>query len=407
MKNQEKISDVFRSLSRENILVIIFATVLGFIGAGAIDLYLPSMPSMGLALHATKVDVQHTVSFFLIGCALSQLIYGVLADRFGRKKIVIVGLLIAILGFLLAAFATTISSLLQARLIQGIGVGVSLMMFRTMICDVITGKHLVVVLSYATILFSMSPIISPVIGGYIEHYLSWRYCFLLLLLVYVVFIILFWRFCPETHTKKIDIKLSSLLAHYKTIFTHKVFIYNTILGGIGFGIIMAYATAAAFVFQTHFHLSPIAFGWLGIFIGLVSIISKQFNARFALRFSIPSLLVLGNSIILFGGLLLFFLRNNQNFISALIPILIVVAGVAFIMGNAMSLALSPFGQTRAIAASIFSVLQVFVAFVASAIIAYFAQYNVLTLSLAYIMLAFIGVLVGLMAECPNKLSKCH
>jgi Bcr/CflA subfamily drug resistance transporter len=391
-----KISDVFRALSKRDITVIIFSVILGFIGASATDIYLPSMPSIATAFQATKTQVQHTIPIFLIGNVISQLIYGVLADRFGRRNIVLSGLFIAVIGFLLAILATNIESLLLARLIQGLGIGVAFLMFRSLICDVVSGKRLAVILSYGTILFSISPIVAPIAGGYIEHFLNWRFSFLLLLIIYLAYIIIFWRFCPETLEHKIDVKIQSLLSHYYQLLTNKKFLSSTIIAGVGCSIIMSYATAASFIFQKHFHLSPIAFGWLGIFIGSINIIAKQFNAKFALHCRISKLLLLGNLMIIAAGIAMFLLKDNQNFLSTLIPILIAVAGLAFIMGNAMTVAMFAFQHIRGIAASIYGVMQIFISFIACAVIAHFAAYNVLTLSLAYIILSVIGIVFSLL-----------
>ena len=385
------ISDVFRALSKRDITVIIFSVILGFIGASATNIYLPSMPSIAMAFHATKSQVQHTIPIFLIGNVISQFIYGVLADRFGRRNIVLSGLFVAMIGFLLAMLASNIESLLLARLMQGIGVGAAFIMFRLLICDVVSGKRLVVVLSYGTILFSISPIVSPIAGGYIEHFLNWRFCFLLLLIIYLVYSIMFWRLCPETHDHKIEVKIKSILIHYSQLLTNKKFLSSTIVAGVGCSIIMSYATAASFIFQKHFHLSPIAFGWLGIFIGSINIIAKQFNARFALHYRISKLLLLGNLMIIIAGFAMFLLKDNQNFLSTLIPILIAVAGLAFIMGNAMSIAMFALPNIRGMAASLYGVMQIFISFISCALIAHFAAYNVLTLSLAYIILSLIGI----------------
>ncbi len=354
------------------------------------------MPSIAATFHATKAQVQHTMPAFLIGNVISQFIYGVLADRFGRRRVVLSGLFISIIGFVLATFAFSISSFLLARVIQGIGVGVSFLMFRSLICDVVSGKRLAVVLSYGTILFSISPIVSPIAGGYIEHFLNWRWCFLLLLIIYLIYIIMFWYLCPETHEHKIEIRLKSLLGHYFKVLTNKKYLSSTIIGGVGCSIIMAYATAASFIFQKHFHLSPIAFGWLGIFIGSVSIISKQFNARFALRYRISELLLAGNVMIIIAGFVMLLFKDSQNFLTTLIPILIAVAGLAFIMGNVMSVAMFEFPDIRGIAASIYGIIQILISFIACSVIAHFAAYNVLTLSLAYIILALIGIFFSLL-----------
>ena len=335
MSNQDqkrKVYEIFRSLNSEQIAVSLFAIILGFIGIAATDIYLPSMPSISLALHASKAQVQLTIAIFLVGCVFLQPFYGIIADKYGRKSAILIGMIISIIGFLLAACASDIKLLLIARFIQGAGVCVAFVMFRVLICDVITGKKLPVILSYGAIIFSLSPILAPMAGGYIEAYLDWRFCFWILSVIYVIYIILFIIFCPKIKYEK---KTNNLLNNYKRIFKSRLFLAGSFAGGIGYSFIMAYATTASFIFQKHFLLSPVVFGWLGIFIGATNILGKHYNAVLSLKISLSKLLMLGNLIVLVGGLLLLIFSKETNFLTALIPITLCTFGIGFIMGNAI------------------------------------------------------------------------
>ena len=396
MKKNEGVLDVLRSLTKRDVTVIVFAVLLGFLGGMATDLYLPAMPQMALALAASKSQVQHTVSVLLLGCVFSQPVYGALADRYGRKIILIIGLSVTVIGFIMAMLATSIDMLLWARLLQGIGIGASMPLFRSLICDVVSGKRLVIVLSYGTMLFSLSPIISPAMGGYITHYLSWRFCFALLLLVYLIYMLAFWIWCPETQpdVDKISMKLGKLFGYYRELFTDKVFLLASLCGGVGFAVIMAYVTSTAFIFQRHFTLTPIQFGWLGIVLGGASIYGKQLNAKLSLRIRISTLMLFGCCLILGSGVLLLLFMHNRCFLSALLPILLAVIGLSFLMGNAMVLAMNNFAHIRGIAGSMYGMLQMAVAVITSAVVAHFAAYYVLTLALAYVTLAIFGVIMA-------------
>ncbi len=390
--NKETISGILRSLSKHQVIVVLFAMTLGFIGFMATDLYLPSMPAMAITLHTTKSYIQETIALFLLGSVASQLVYGALADRFGRKITLLIGLSISLVGFAFAVFAFSINTLLVARFVQGLGAGAAMPLFRSLIYDVISGKKLVIVLSYGTMLFSLSPILSPLIGSYIEHYLNWRICFVLLFAIFGIYAFLFARYCPETLTNRASIRLTVLAKYYSELLKHYKFLLASVCSGVGVGQIMAYITNAAFVFQTRFHFSPIAFGWLSVIIGITTIVGKQLNAKCALNLHVSTLILIGNLLSLIAGAWLIYFSHTQNVILVVLPILLMVTSVGFIMGNAMVIALKDFSHIRGTAGAFYGVIQVSIGVMASAVTAHYASHNILILGIIFMSLSVIGVI---------------
>ena len=390
--NKDTISGILRSLSKQQVIVVLFAMTLGFIGFMATDLYLPSMPYMTVALNASKNQIQQTIAFFLLGSVSSQLIYGALADRFGRKSTLLIGLAISLIGFGIAVFAHSIHVLLFARFVQGLGAGAAMPLFRSLIYDVVSGKKLVIVLSYGTMLFSLSPILSPLIGSYIEQYLNWRYCFVLLFVIFGLYAWLFARFCPETLTSRASIRLTALAKYYRQLLKHHKFLLASVCSGIGVGQIMAYITSAAFIFQTQFHLTPIAFGWLSVLVGATTIIGKQLNAKLSLKLSISTLILIGNIMALTAGVILTVFAHTNYLLMVLLPILLMVASVGFIMGNAMVIALNDFSHIRGTAGALYGVIQLSIGVIASAVAAYYAASDILLLGIIFMSLSVVGVI---------------
>ena len=189
---------------------------------------------------------------------------------------------------------------------------------------------------------------------------------------------------------------------------HNLFFYaGSFAGGIGYSFIMAYATTASFIFQKHFLLSPVVFGWLGIFIGATNILGKHYNAVLSLKISLSKLLMLGNycvsrwSNLLVGGLLLLIFSKETNFLTALIPITLCTFGIGFIMGNAMILAMSEFQEIKGLSASAYGTVQILLSFIISMIISYFVKYNVLTLASTYFILGICGMIFSYFAIKPR------
>lgn len=390
--NKETIKSILRSLSKPQIIVLVFAMMLGFINFIATDLYLPSMPAMTVALHATRGQIQATIAIFLLGSTATQLIFGTLSDRFGRKIILIVGLCISLGGFVLATFAFNIHTLLLARLIQGMGLGVAMPLFRALLCDVVSGKKLVIALSYCTMLFSLSPILAPLVGSYIEEYLNWRFCFVLLFLIFSIYIFLAARYCPETLKNRVSIKLSVMRKYYAQLFTHYKFVVASLISGAGLGQVMAYITNASFVFQVRFHFSPVLFGWTCVLVAIATILGKLLNAKIALTLKVSTLIIIGNCMTLVAGVWLMYFVNTKSVLLILLPVLLMVMSVGFTIANALVIAMKDFGHIRGTAGALYGVIQLSVGVIASAITAYYASHDVLILGIVFIVLSVFGLI---------------
>ncbi len=390
--NKETIGNIIRSLSKPQIIVLVFAMMLGFINFLATDLYLPSMPSMTIALSATRGQIQATIAIFLLGSTATQLIFGTLSDRFGRRIILIVGLCISLGGFVLATFAFNIHTLLWARLIQGIGLGVAMPLFRALLCDVVSGKKLVIALSYCTMLFSLSPIIAPLAGSYIEEYLNWRVSFVFLFLIFGLYIFLAVRYCPETLKNRVSIRFSVLRKYYAQLFTHYKFIVASLVSGAGLGQVMAYITNASFIFQVRFHFSPVLFGWTCVVVAIATILGKLLNAKCALNLQVSTLILIGNCMTLVAGVWLMYFVHTQNVLLILLPLLLMVMSVGFTIANALVIAMKDFGHIRGTAGALYGVIQLSVGVIASAITAYYASHDVLILGMVFIVLSIFGLI---------------
>jgi Bcr/CflA subfamily drug resistance transporter len=373
------------------IKVALFACFLGFIGLFGSDIYLPAMPSMQLYFHTTVTNIELSIALYMAGFALSPLLYGPLSDAHGRKPIIITGLAIATFGTLMIIFSHHINMFLTGRVIQGIGAGATLSMFRVLMRDVVKGKQMATLSSYTTMLFNLSPIIGLILGGYIAHYLNWQLCFWLLVVIYIGFMLIFGLTCPETLGQPTPFKPAHALKHYGDALSHRMLILNALCAGCSFSIVFGFITAGSFIFQHHFHLSALTFGWLGGLIGLAFIIGKLFNAytakRIALKFTMLSGMIM---IIIFGSLLLMI---NNTVITAIAGVFIISGCTGLINSNAMSRAMHSYHKQIGYAASIYSAIQVTTGFITNSILAHYHQLGLQGLSIFYITLGIIALIL--------------
>lgn len=245
-------------------LFIIFLTVVGQL---TIDIYLPALPNMVHDLNTTKQLVQLSLTMFLVGYAFSQLFYGPISDRYGRKPILYFGLSLFALSNLSCMFAPDITYLICSRIGQGLGAGAASTMSRAISRDMFDGKTLSKISAYAAMSWALVPIIAPLIGSYVEHYLGWRYIFGLLGLLGLFIIIIMHKTIPETYPDHLSHKQSAL-RNYKLLLTHPVFLTYVLCVLIIYGLFINFNLVAPFFIQELFNQSIIFYGWLICFIAL-------------------------------------------------------------------------------------------------------------------------------------------
>ena len=144
------------------------------IGPLALNMMIPSMPGLEKTFAVPYGTVQLTLTLYLIGMAVCQLIYGPASDKFGRRPLLLAGLSLFFIASVLAAIAPTIETLIAARLIQAIGGSAGIVLARAMVRDVFTREQSASMISYITMAFVVAPMVAPVLGGFLEQYASWR-----------------------------------------------------------------------------------------------------------------------------------------------------------------------------------------------------------------------------------------
>ncbi|ARD39754.1 multidrug efflux MFS transporter EmrD [Edwardsiella ictaluri] len=182
----------------ENFHLLVMLILLVAVGQMAQTIYVPSIPDMGRDLGVRSGAIQSVMAAYLLTYGASQLIYGPLSDRIGRRPVILAGMGIFMLGALQAMLAPSLHMLVMAAALQGMGTGVAGVMARTMPRDLYNGTSL----RYANSLLNMgilvSPLLAPVIGGLLDAFISWRACYAFLLLLCAGVAYSMFRWLPET-----------------------------------------------------------------------------------------------------------------------------------------------------------------------------------------------------------------
>lgn len=370
----------------------------------ATDCYLPAFPDIAKSFATTNSLVQLTLSLFLLGEALAQPFFGFLSDAYGRRPMLILGISIFSLGSIISLLVPEIHYLLVSRLVQGFGAGSSIVLARSIAKDLFPTdiRFSKMVSAFGTLLILLQ-LMSPVVGGYIQHHWGWYYIFLLiaLLAVLLTFIIIAWL--PETFVKEQrgSFHLAVIFKSYRVIILSKIFWLNMLCASLATSISIIYITITPFLYQHVLQVSVVAFGWLTASVSLGLAFGNIINFKLVEKIGLNGMLKLGAGLMLIAivTMLLIGLLGVLNLWVILLPMLLAVIGVGFISANAAANALSPFPQLVGGASAIYGAVQFLTFSLSSAGAALVhAQTQV---PLALLMLVPIVIIVVTMLFLPN------
>ena len=378
-------------INRIVIVLCLIATVARF----ALDSFLPSLPSIGAAFDISSEETQLIITVYLAGFGSSQLVYGPLSDRFGRKKVLIAGFIIFIVGSLLAAAAVSISCLLLGRLIAGIGCGAAGVINRAIARDQYTGATFAKVWSYTTTSLVITLIIAPVIGAYIQTYYGWRGNILAATAYVGVILLIVMGLLFETN-KSLDkqaLKLSYVWHNYLEIISHRQFLGVILCYTLAFAGIVVYFQVSPFLFMDNLNVSAIEYGWLSVIIASCYFLGGLLVKKFVDALGINKMLQIGILLLCVSGCLGILAGFIEMHVwTILVPTIIYVLGARVIIPNAISCCLEHFGQQAGTASGLIGAIQILGTTLISAIASQFETTTQLPLACCFISM---GILSGI------------
>ena len=236
---------------------------LAMFGPFSIDTIFPAFPAMGAQLGADKIEIQQTISAYLVAYALMSLVHGPLSDAIGRKRVILGGLVVFTFASIGCALAQDLTTLLAFRALQGLSSGVGLIVGRAVIRDVLQGEAAQRLMSQVSMIFGIAPAIAPVIGGWILGWSAWPVIFWFLAAFSVLLTALTWLGLPETHPReqRLPLRASSLVRDYSAIFLNPRFQRLAAASAFNFAALWLFiASAPAFVVD-HLRMGEADFGW--------------------------------------------------------------------------------------------------------------------------------------------------
>lgn len=346
------------------------------VGPLSMSLYTPAMTLLIAALHTTQEAVQATITVYLFGFAVAQLICGPLSDRFGRRPVLLAGLALYVVGSAASAAAGSVTALMLGRLVQGIGACGGVALSRVMVVDRFAGNGAARIISLMSLILSIAPAAAPIVGGTLITVTSWRVLFMILGVYGATLLALVWFF-PETNMRRDPraTKLRALAVNYVTLITSRAFIGQVVLTSLAIGGFYASQTLAPFVLMGRLGLSSPVFGIVTASLMLSYLIGSFATNRLLRLFAMSRLVLAGALMVLAAALSLALgLRFlGLGVAQIMVPMCLWMLGFAFIMPGVTTTALALFPRNAGSASALMGSLQMGMGFVGASLCALFGD----------------------------------
>ncbi len=383
-----------RNLSGELLFML---AGLAALGALATNIILPTFPDIALDLGVSVKDLSATLSSFFIAFALGQLFVGPLSDRYGRKWLVLGGLITFAAGSVICMMATALPQLISGRIIQAIGVCATSVLSRAIARDLFDGEQLTRTLSLIMVAMAAAPGFSPLLGGAFNSLLGWRATFGVVGLLAIALAAHYMARLGETHAANHRSALSvpAIFAGYKQLLRDKRFIAPALAVGLVIGALYAFFAMAPAILMTGFGLSALALGLFFASTVFVVFAAGFLAPRLARRWG-PVRAARTGIVIALGGSIAV-LVGKEDFFFFCVSLTVFLLGMGLVNPLATAIALSPFGKQAGAASALLGFLQMGCAAVAITIgtglglPAYAALGIILTTALAVSFLTFLAV----------------
>ncbi|MBL1119194.1 multidrug effflux MFS transporter [Streptomyces sp. 110] len=323
---------------RTSLLVTFVLGGLTALPALSMDMYLPALPEVTDALHSSAATAQLTLTACLMGMALGQLVVGPMSDKWGRRRPLLIGMVIYVIATAICAFAPTAELLIGFRLLQGLAGSAGIVIARAIVRDLYDGIAMARFFSTLMLISGVAPIAAPVIGGQILRFTDWRGVFVFLTVIGALLTLVVWRFLGETLPveRRQDGGLGQTLRTMRGLLADRVFAGYMLAGSFAFAALFAYVSGSSFVVQEIYGASPQTFSLLfGLnSIGLIGM--GQINGRVLVgRVNMDKVLTVALTLIALAATALLILSAGVFGEAGLGP----VAACLFVLMSSMGLAM--------------------------------------------------------------------
>lgn len=343
------------------IFIVILLTMLTALGAISTDLYLPALPAIQAYFHTDVSTVQLTLSVYLAVFAFCQLFYGPLSDRFGRRPIILIGIVIYFVGSIVCMLAPQIEILIAGRILQALGGCAGVVLARSMVRDIYGSSRAAKVLSYMGTAMALAPALGPIIGGYLTIIYGWRASFALLTLfgglclAGIIFIL------RETnqHKDPTATQPMQVMRNYTALLQDRSYTGYLLVATFSYSGLFAFISGSAFVFIDVLGLTADQYGYCFAASVVGYMVGTQLGGRLVGRLGIPRIVGNGALISIIAGAMMFlFALMPINSVSAVLgPMMLYMVGLGMSFPSSLAGLIGPFPRMAGTAAALAGFVQ--------------------------------------------------
>ncbi|MBM3486132.1 MAG: multidrug effflux MFS transporter [Alphaproteobacteria bacterium] len=327
----------------------------------AIDTMMPAMPMIADALATDAASVQYTLSAYLVGIGIGQLVHGPVSDRVGRRPIALVGIVLFALSSAGCARASSVEMLFALRVLQGFSACAGLVMARAIVRDRFERNVAAEVLAYVGVFHSLAPLTAPIFGASLAVAYGWEATFWAMAIYAAVVSVIAWFALPETHRQTEHARFGVLAkaANFAHILRNPVFRGYLGCMAIAYAGMFSFLAGSPFVLITFMGIDPERYGVLTALIMVGHILASFSAARLVRRFGIDRLLGLGVLLTLAGGATMAGLAwlGIATVAAVMLPMFVYMLGFGNVSPTSAAAALQPFPTIAGTASSLFGFVQ--------------------------------------------------
>lgn len=349
-------------LSQLQLLILLSLVAMSAIST---DLYLAGLPQMVTDFSSTPAQVQLTLSVFLFGLAIGQMLAGPLSDQYGRTPILKTGLVIYTVVSVACVFAPSVEALWALRFVQGLAASCGPVLARAIVSDVYERKNAAKIMAYLSSAMAVIPAIAPIIGSVMLIWFNWPVHFILLasfgaILCYAVAMKL-----PETHCVigggNVLQRLSFILGNVKNLLADRVYVGYVLCGSIAHGAMFAYISSSSYLVTDLLGVPAEYFGYTFAVNVCGYILGAFTSGKVVHRVPIVHLIGTGVGLLVLVIVILLTQQSQLQLSVLLLAMFLVFAAGGFILANAQAAAISRFRQTAGAASAVFGFIQIITA----------------------------------------------
>ncbi|WP_404487885.1 multidrug effflux MFS transporter [Pseudomonas sp. HT11] len=347
---------------------LVLLTVLIGLPRITLDMHLPALPAMADDFHASDSQLQLTLTLYALGSAISLLVSGPLTDRFGRRPVLLSGLLVYAVATVACALADSIGVLIVARLFQALGGCCTTVIGRVIVRDYFDRHEQARLLGLISMAMAISPMAAPVLGSVMLPFIHWRGLFIVLAVIGVTLCLVVLRRLPETRPPEVAAAPpSNLLRLYGQLLRDRYFLRYSLAIGCVYSTYFPFISESSALLQRGFHLSASAYAL--VFAATISgyMLGANLFRRLVLRVEADQLISAAIALNVLGCMMLAgaTVALPQAWLAIVLPMVVIMVSVGMVIPACQLSVLQPYGAIAGTASGLFFFIQMFLTAVSS------------------------------------------